>query len=171
MSYEQLRKITEDKIERSKISPPKDTSKTAKVVSVYDGDTCDLVVIMGRRFERFKCRLAYIDTPEMPYKKDEKSDPEGFKKALRQAKKSRDFLAWLCMGNDPDDFNRRTKPLDDDELQAQLDENTTLVYVEFQKPGRWGRPIVVLKKDGEEETESFNNLLLEYGYAQEYKKH
>ena len=160
MSISELRKITSAEIDMSKISPPKDSTMRAKVVKVYDGDTCHLVVSMKRKLEKYRCRLAYIDTPEM------NSDlPEERKKA----EKSRDFLTWLCIGEDPAHFSRRSKPWSERVLQDMLDVNTNLVYVDFQKPGRYGRPIVVLKKDREaDRKESFNQLLLNHGYAEPY---
>ena len=160
MSDKKLRKITKADIKRSKEYPPEDTSRKAKVVKIHDGDTCDLVVERKRsgRLERFKCRLAEIDTPEID------SDQP---KEIKKAKKARDFLAWLCMGNDPADFSRRSKPWSDDELQGQLDENTTLIYAEFRKADRYGRPLVVLRED-KEAKESFNDLLVKHDYADVY---
>lgn len=140
----------------------------AKVVYVYDGDTCDLVVIMNRRLERFKCRLALIDAPEMPNKNSEESDRVKRRKE-KKAKIARDFLAWLCMGIDPDDFSGTDQPLSDRELQTKLDRNKTLVYADFQKPDVYGRPIVVLRNDREAD-KSFNDLLVEHDYAEPYKK-
>ena len=133
----------------------------AKVVKVYDGDTCHIVVSMNRKLEKFRCRLADIDTPEM------NSD---LRKEKKKAEKSRDFLAWLCIGKDPADFSRRSEPWSKRELQNMLNDNTTLVYVDFQRPGRYRRPIVVLKKDREtNHEESFNQLLLNHGYAEPYQ--
>ena len=155
MSLQQLRNITKDEIKRSKNSPPTNINKSAKVVKVHDGDTCDLVIIRNRSLERFKCRLADIDTPEM--------------KTGRKAEKARDFLAWLSIGEDPADFPRRTKPWSKDELQNQLDANKTLVHAEFQGVGRYGRPLVILKKASGDE-DSFNDLLMRHGYAEPYRK-
>ena len=169
MSYEQLRIITEDKIERSDKSPPKDTNETAKVISVYDGDTCDLVVIMGQSLERFKCRLADIDSPEMPKKELKESDPEKYEIALKRAEKSRDFLAWLCTGNVPQDFPSDSIPWSKDELQKRLDASKTLIYAEFQGIGGFQRPLITLRKSSGAR-DSFNDLLMQYGYAEKYRR-
>lgn len=86
----------------------------AKVVKVYDGDTCHLVVGMNRRLEKFRCRLADIDTPEM--NADEPNE-------RRKAEKARDFLASLCIGEEPEAFSRRSKPWSEEKLQNKLDNN------------------------------------------------
>ena len=84
---------------------------------VHDGDTCDLAFYYGVEIVRFKCRLMGIDAPE---------PREG-----RNAKLSRDFLAHLCTGGDPDgldeDDGTWTKP----QLQNDLDKNEHLVYAIF----------------------------------------
>ena len=158
MSRTQLRKVKDDDIERSPESsaPNKNFSTSAKVVTVHDGDTCDLVISRnGRYLERFKCRLASIDAPEL--------------KTGRKAEKARDFLAWLTTGEDPDKFPKRSAPWSEEELQDRLDANKTLVNAEFQGFGHYGRPLVVLRKDSDDE-DSFNDLLIAYGYAKPYKK-
>jgi endonuclease YncB( thermonuclease family) len=156
MSRTELRKITDEDIQRSpNSSAPKNTSTSAKVVSVHDGDTCDLVIRRKSGLKRFKCRLADIDAPEL--------------ETGRKAEKARDFLAWLSIGEDPEDFPKRTKPWSEDEVQNRLDENEVLVHAEFHGFGHYGRPLVTLKEDSEDE-DSFNDLLMEYGYAKPYEK-
>ena len=155
MSRQQLKNATKENTTRSSNSAPTNISTSAKVVKVHDGDTCDLVIIRKRSLERFKCRLAAIDTPEL--------------ETGRKAKKARDFLAWLSIGNDPADFGRRTQPWSKVELQNQLDANKTLIFAEFQEVGYYGRPLVVLKKTREDE-DSFNDLLIQHRYAKPYSK-
>lgn len=51
-----------------KDTPPfdlRDYDGSARVVSVYDGDTMQAVVPVGKRYWRFSVRLAGIDTAEM----------------------------------------------------------------------------------------------------------
>ena len=155
MSRTDLKNATKENTTRSSNPAPTNITTDAKVVSVHDGDTCDLVIIRKRSLERFKCRLAAIDTPEL--------------KAGTTAKKARDFLAWLSIGNDPASFPRSTQPWSDVELQNQLDANKTLVYAEFQGVGGYGRPLVNLKKTSGDKV-SFNDLLIQYGYAEPYSK-
>jgi endonuclease YncB( thermonuclease family) len=36
-----------------------------KLVDIYDGDTCKIVLIVNNKLQKFTCRLIGIDTPEM----------------------------------------------------------------------------------------------------------
>ncbi len=155
MSLTQLRNATKENTTRSSSPAPTNITTDAKVVKVHDGDTCDLVIIRNRSLERFKCRLAAIDTPEL--------------ETGREAQKARDFLAWLSIGNDPADFSRETEPLSNVELQNKLDANKTLIYAEFQGIDYYSRPLVNLKKTSGDKV-SFNDLLMQYGYAKPYSK-
>ena len=84
MNDQQLQNVTNTQLkERSNNKPPANMSSNAKVVSVHDGNTCDLVIIRNG-LERFECRLFGIDTPEL--------------RTGLKAEKARDFLAWLCIG-------------------------------------------------------------------------
>ena len=155
MSQQQLQNAMDKNIARSSNSAPTNITTSAKIVSVHDGDTCDLVISRNNRLERFKCRLAAIDTPEL--------------KTGRKAKKARDFLTWLSIGRDPASFSSTSQPWSEDELQNMLDANKMLVYAEFQSTDIYGRALVVLKKTSQDK-DSFNNLLMQYGYADPYKK-
>jgi endonuclease YncB( thermonuclease family) len=153
MSLQQLRNISDKHVGRSSSSPPTNTTTTAKVISVHDGDTCDLVFVKNGRFERFKSRLIGIDTPELST-------------GLR-ALKARDFLVWLSLGKNPADFPQSSKPFSEYQIQNSLNANQELVQAEFQGTGGYGRPLVTLKKY--QGRKSFNNLLIDYGYATKYR--
>tara|TARA_Y100000389_G_C17471074_1_gene530979 strand:+ start:9188 stop:9622 length:435 start_codon:yes stop_codon:yes gene_type:complete len=43
----------------------KGTTKEAKIVSVYDGDSCKVVFPLQEKLYKWTCRLAGIDTPEL----------------------------------------------------------------------------------------------------------
>ena len=153
-----LENITDQKIKRSKsAAPPKGTKTHAKIVSVYDGDTCDLVIAQNNKLERHKCRLADINAPEL------KKGPK--------AEKSRDFLVWLGTGKykAPSRFSEEAAPLSKEQLQYKLDSNKSLVHAEFHGTGRYKRPLVTLKKT-ETSRKTFNDLLMEKGYAKPYRK-
>ena len=148
----QLQNVTNSHVSRSSGSPPSYTTVKAKVISVHDGDTCDLVFIRNGRFERFKCRLAGINTPELG---------TGLK-----AKKARDFLVWLSLGKSPGSFQQSSPPFTEYQIQNSLDANKVLVDAEFQGIGGYGRPLVLLKNNL---GNSINNLLIQYGYANVYR--
>mgnify|MGYP002804001824 FL=1 len=154
MSQQQLQNAMDKYIARSSNSPT-NISTSAKVVSVHDGDTCDLVISRNGGLQKFKCRLAAIDTPEL--------------KTGRKAEKARDFLAWLSTGGDPASFSSSSQPWFEGELQNMLDANKMLVHAEFQSTDIYGRALVVLKKTSQNK-HSFNDLLMQYGYAKPYKK-
>ena len=152
---QQLQNAMDKNIKRSSNPTPTYISTSAKVVSVHDGDTCDLVISRYSSLERFKCRLAAIDTPEL--------------KTGEKAKKARDFLAWLSTGGDPARFSSSSQPWSDTQLQNTLDANKVLVHAEFQSTDVYGRALVVLKKTSQAK-DSFNDILIQYGYAKQYKK-
>ncbi len=87
MSLKKLKKLKKEDLERFTLEGLK---KQAKVVYVYDGDTVDVAFYRNEELVRFNCRLEDVDAPE-----------------LREAngKLVRDFLAWVCMGVDPDEFD------------------------------------------------------------------
>ena len=63
IAMDQLQKIRRKDIKRS---TPRNIKVYAKVVKVSDGaDTCDLVFIKNGNFQRFKCRLAKTNSPEI----------------------------------------------------------------------------------------------------------
>ena len=48
----------------------KDQTFNAKVVDVYDGDTCSIVIRLNNEWTKFKVRAYGYDTPEMKPPKD-----------------------------------------------------------------------------------------------------
>lgn len=152
MSLQQLQNVTNSQVARSSSFPPSFVAVKAKVISVHDGDTCDLVFIRNGRFERFKCRLVGINTPELG--------------TGLMAKKARDFLVWLSLGKNPASFPQGSAPFTEYQIQNSLDANKVLVDAEFKGTGGYGRPLVLLKNQF---GNSFNNLLIQYGYASVYR--
>ena len=64
--YRKLENITAADIQLSTSPAPLNGMNTdAKMMSVYDGDTCDLVIIRKKKLEWYKCRLADINAPEL----------------------------------------------------------------------------------------------------------
>ena len=104
-------------------------------------------------WERFKCRLLGINSPEM--------------RKGREAEKARDFLAWLSVGEDPTSFPSSTAPWSVAQLQNRLDASNTLVHAEFGGIDYYRRLLVTLKESSSS-VYSFNDLLMQYGYAKKY---
>ena len=118
----------------------------AKVVYVYDGDTCDVVFYHTKMkdYVRFKCRLSGFDAPEL----DEAN-----------GEVTRNFLAHLCMGKGKKKF-KKSDVLVKKQLQTMLDKNKKTVYAVFGKEEKYGRALVTLKTA--KEGESINDMVSEY---------
>ena len=151
MSLSKLRKLTQDDIKRFSL---KGHETKAKVLKIFDGDTCDLAFYFQGKLMRYKCRLADIDATEL-----DEEDEKG-----RSGEIARDFLAWLCVGEHPDNFPFDVEADPVEELQETLDNNRNLVYAVFGNFGKYGRALVTIKSS-EEDVKSFNDLLVEYGFA------
>ena len=144
MSLNKLKKLKEKKIERFSLEG---LQTKAKVVYVYDGDTLDVAFYRNNELLRFKCRLDDVDAPEL----------RGENRKL-----VRDFLAWLCMGKDPDWFDDEEKIWSKSELQDELDSSENLVYAVFGKFDKYGRVLVTLKKTSHATTKTINDMVSTY---------
>ena len=137
---------------------------SAKVVQVYDGDTCDLVFDYRGELMRYNCRLKGINTAELRKKRGKvPRDAKG-----RDAKIARDFLAWLSTGNKAKEFNDKEPALTETELQKWLNESEELVFAKLGGFGKYGRLLVTLKRT-RYERKTFNQLLLDEKYARKYR--
>jgi hypothetical protein len=123
-----LKKVKSKDVHRFKLKG----IKTAKVVSVHSGDTCDLVFYRGETFVRYKCRLSGYDAPELD------DEPSG--------ELARDYLACLCMNDKPEnpDYFDAEQIWEKKELQNKLDTNMNLVRATFGKFRKCGLPLVIL---------------------------
>ena len=117
----------------------------AKVVYVYDGDTCDVVFYHEKMkdYVRFKCRLSGFDAPEL-------DEPNG--------ELTREFLAHLCMGKQRKKF-KKSDVLVKTDLRDMPDKNKTTVYAVFGKEKKYGRALVTLKTS--KEGKSINDMVSE----------
>lgn len=141
---DQLKRITKDDVERFTLEG---IEASAKVVSVYDGDTCDVVFYHDEMqdFVRFKCRLSGYNAPELKE---------------QNGKLTRDYLAHLCMGHYPDEFDDRGV-WDKTDLQELLDVNENTVYAVFGENDKYGRPLLTLKTspDGDDINNMVSNFI------------
>ena len=132
---------------------------TSKCVSIYDGDTATFSILLHNQLYKFKMRLSGIDTPEMRPSK---------KKHNRELEKKASIISR----------NRLLQLVTDQEIQLNmaysrkeirdiLDRNRKLIYIKCGKYGKYGRCLVKLYNT-EKDTKSFNNVLVEEGYAYKY---
>jgi endonuclease YncB( thermonuclease family) len=138
-----LKKVRSHEIKRFSL---KRLKAKAKVVSIHDGDTCDLAFYRGEEMVRFNCRLEDIDAPELQEANGELV---------------RDFLAHLCMGKDADEFDD-AKIWNKKDLQKELNKSENLVYAVFGKFGKYGRALVTLKKSSRARGRSINDMVSDY---------
>lgn len=131
----------------------------SKCISIYDGDTATFCILLHNQLYKFKMRLSGIDTPEMrPSKKQYNRKLE--KKA---AIMSRNRLLQLVTDQEIQInmvYSRK-------EIRDILDKNRKLIYIKCGKCDKYGRCLVKLY-DSNEYIKSFNNILVEDGYAYKY---
>jgi endonuclease YncB( thermonuclease family) len=95
---EQLKSAEEDKY---KIFSLKDVITYAKILSNYDGDTADCLIVHDDTFRRFKVRFYGYDSPEMKPALNIKDRDEIKKKAIEAKKRLWNLTTGL------DDINQK----------------------------------------------------------------
>lgn len=128
-----------------------------KVVEVYDGDTCKIVLINENKLMKFTCRLNFIDCPEMkPLKSKENREIE-----IKEAIKARNRLIQLSTNCDCELNNKLSKK----EITTLLKNNTKIIPIECYKFDKYGRLLVVIFN----EKNRINDTLIIEGFAKKYK--
>jgi endonuclease YncB( thermonuclease family) len=90
IQYYGLRNQTEDNTPEYGFN---DQKMMAKVVSVYDGDTCTVVVKINGKYQKIKIRCYGYDSPEMkPSKSQNDRDAE-----IKKAKAAKAALEQYCL--------------------------------------------------------------------------
>ena len=142
-----LKNITSEDIERFTLDGKE---AAVKVVSVHDGDTCDVVFDLRGQKERFICRLLNYNAPEL------KEKPNG--------KLARDYLAHLVTGGDPDadGFFDPEGIWRKEELQEELDKSKNLVYAVFEKFDSFGRRALVTLYTDSSKNKSINAMMTKF---------
>lgn len=91
----------------------------AKVVYVYDGDTCHIVIKYQGQLTRLKCRVYGIDTPEIR-SKNPKEKEFAILARDRFIELTKDRLIWVNIMNNDDKYGRYLVSffLDSEEIQS-----------------------------------------------------
>ena len=132
----------------------------AKVVDIYDADTCKIVILLNKKPTKFTCRLYGIDTPEMkPSKKKPNRDLE-----KQAAKKSRNRLFQLCCNVDCELEKMYKKK----EIKQLIKQNNKLIKVKCGEFDKYGRLLIKMYDLDTNEEISFNQILINEEYAKEY---
>jgi len=137
-----------------------------KVVDIYDGDTCKIVMFLDNRMTKFTCRLVGLDTPEIkpPMSKPNRDEE------IAAAKRCRHRLIQLST-NCRVDMN--TVDTSKKDIKAIINENTKLVRVSCGDFDKYGRLLVTLydanfDANALESAKSYNTILIEERFAKPY---
>ncbi len=148
---EKLKQLKNDQVQEFSL---KNMEFICKIIDVYDGDTCKMIIYIDNKFVKFNCRLLGIDTPEIkPLKSKENREDE-----IMRAKLCRNRLISLCCNDDKEKIT-------DSNHKEVLENNNNLVKVKCYEFDKYGRVLIeLLNQDGE----SFNSILVKEGLAKEY---
>lgn len=115
------------------------TTRPAKVVSCYDGDTFEAVMFLGDKIWKFDCRMCGYDSPEI---KPLKTAPnrEAEKIAALRAKIA--LLSFVCDGIEP------SRPYTNKELDALVKRNKKVIVLDCKEFDKYGRLLVEIKRSG-----------------------
>lgn len=127
----------------------------AKVVDVYDGDTCSIVIRLNNEWNKFKLRALGYDTPEMKPPKDAVNRDE----LINMAIKSRNYYTSRITNCNIDLDKHYSKK----EMKELLKTNTKLVKVKSHGWDKYGRFLGEIFVD----KININNEMVEkdYGYS------
>ena len=148
---EKLKQLKNDQVQEFSL---KNMEFICKIIDVYDGDTCKMIVHIDNKFVKFNCRLLGIDTPEIkPQKSKENREDE-----IIKAKFCRNRLISLCCNNSKENIT-------DSNHKEMLENNNHLVKVKCYDFDKYGRVLIeLLNQDGE----TFNSILIKEGLARGY---
>jgi endonuclease YncB( thermonuclease family) len=130
-----------------------------KIVELYDGDTCKIILPVNNVFYKFNCRLSGIDTPEM---KPAITKPNREKEIVMAKTARNELFKLICLNNKCLENINITKK----KIETTLIENKNLVTVKCLEFDKYGRLLVELY--GTDPTKSFNQILVEKNLAVEY---
>ena len=131
---------------------------SGKIVEIYDGDTCKIVLLNNNILQKFNCRINGIDTPEMkpPLNKPNREIE------IKNAHRCRNKVIQLCTNIIPNvdiDFNGK---------KISLDTNTKLVHVECLEFDKYGRLLVNIYDFDSPKSLAYNEILINEGFAKKY---
>lgn len=154
---QKLTAIKNDDIEQFTLNGIK---TTGKIVDVYDGDTCKIVLFVNGTLQKFNCRLMGLDTPEMkPSLTKANREQE-----ILNAHRCRNRLMQIVTNCSEHSLDLIMKKPDSKKL---IDMNTKLITVECLEFDKYGRLLVNLFQH-EHDKISANQMLIKEGMAKAY---
>ena len=139
------------------------TRTIGKIVEMYDGDTCKIVIPLYGGLQKFNCRLNGVDTPEMK----PKTTSNNRENEINAAHRARNFLLNLSTNCDSGEVEL-SRHLTKTECMTLLNKNTKLIYVVCGEFDKYGRLLVELYDDENITQPSYNQRLITEGYAKSY---
>jgi endonuclease YncB( thermonuclease family) len=134
------------------------TTRQAKVVSCYDGDTFEAAMILGDTLWKFDCRMCGYDSPEIkPLKSAPNRDAE--KTAALRSKIA--LMSHICDGIEP------TRPYTNKELNDLVKTNKKIIELDCKEFDKYGRVLVEIKHSDGDVGSTVNEWMIanHYGYA------
>ena len=133
---------------------------SGKIVEIYDGDTCKIVLLNNNILQKFNCRINGIDTPEMkPLLSKPNREIE-----IKNAYRCRNRLIQLCTSTSVS----ANTDIDSDIKKVSLDTNTKIVHVECLEFDKYGRLLVNIFDFNSPKSISYNEILVNEGFAKKY---
>ena len=135
-------------------------SVLGKVVEMYDGDTCKIVLAINNNLQKFNCRLLGLDTPEMK----PPTDKPNREIEILNAHKCRNKLLQLTTTCNCDINATLKKP----DVKSLLKTNKKIIQVKCHEFDKYGRLLVELLTVGDDNNKTVNQILIDEGYAKAY---
>lgn len=133
-----------------------ETTTIGKIVDVYDGDTCKIILLNKDTFMRFNCRLKFLDTPEMkPLKNKPNRDLE-----IQNAIRCRNKLIQLTTDCECELEMRYTKQ----QIKKLMKSNKKIIRIVCHEFDKYGRLLIEIS-NGEK---TVNDILIEEKFAKAY---
>jgi len=152
----QLINIKNDELEQFTLNG---LSTIGKIVDIYDGDTCRIILIFHNTLYKFNCRLLGLDTPEIkPLKSKINRDEE-----IKNAHLCKNKLLNLSTSCECDDNIIMTKS----QCKKLLELNNKIINIECFNFDKYGRLLVKLYINNDLSI-SVNEILVNEGYAKSY---
>ena len=127
-----------------------------KVVDIYDGESCKIILLNGNVLMRFNCRLKFIDTPEMKPSKNKPNREIEIKNAIKCRNKLLQ-LTTSCNINLDDNLNKS-------QITKLMKLNNKVIKVQCHEFDKYGRLLVELIVNDK----TANDILVEEGFAKSY---
>ena len=129
---------------------------SGKIVEIYDGDTCKIVLLNNNILQKFNCRINGIDTPEMKPPLSKANREIEIKNAYRCRNRLIQLSTSVSANTD----------IDSDVKKISLDTNTKIVYIECLEFDKYGRLLVNIYDTFK--SISYNEILVNEGFAKKY---